>query len=163
VLGGVLDVCLGAVLGIALLYGSRVLVLEGRGPLQSWRLGFGLFGEHPGRSVLLIVISTMVTIMINMAIAVPLAMMMLPFLFHGGDNFDFAHIIPIAIVALPIFLLVSAWMATFGHAYWTLAYRWARPWAADPGTMIASVSPSAPPFTGALSPEPPPEHGPAPA
>src|SRR5207247_4123249 len=75
-----------------------------------------------------------------------------------------AEIIPLILIGLPLYIVVSGWFSTFSNAYWVLGYRWARPWAPPAPGMVAGES--ATPM--AMHPEVPvhptaPESGPAPA
>jgi len=167
VLGGFLDLCLGTVFMLSFAYGARAVVLDGFGPLSGWRAGFRMFGDHPGRSIVLGVTFVMAWIVLGVMILIPILAMvapLLPILLGQGTPLDFAAFVPALIVGVPILLVISAWVATFASAFWTMAYRWARPWPEPPAITETPPMPlAAPPPLPDPGYVPPPESGPAPA
>lgn len=136
---------------VVLTWGSRALVLEGTGPLDSIRRGWRVFRANIGTSLVVWLINVGVSIAAGIALLVPLALLAIPvgvIVYRAGsegmDVAVWAIIALVGVVAVAILALFKAWFTTFGTAYWTIAYRRLVPASGTTGEVAPRQSPTAP-------------------
>jgi hypothetical protein len=116
-------------LGIIYLLGQRALVLDREGVFGSFRSGYRLLIRCPGRVLLVAIIFFVLSLGVSIALLILVLLLGLllavPALILFMADLSTASIVVgvvAAVVLLIAFLVASATIATFNHAYWTLAY-----------------------------------------
>lgn len=116
-------------LGIIFSLGLQALVLDREGVFSSFGRGYRLFVRRPGRVLLIFIISfafslgasialLILTLLLGLILAAPAAALS----FAGLSTTSLVAGVVAAGVLLILFVVASAAVATFNHAYWTLAY-----------------------------------------
>lgn len=116
-------------LGIIVALGLRTLVLDREGVLGSFGSGYGLLVRHPGRVLLVAVIGFALSLGSGLALLIasllPGLLLAVPALILFAANLGTAGVVAgavAAVILLILYLIAAAVVATFNHAYWTLAY-----------------------------------------
>jgi hypothetical protein len=105
-------------------FALRTLVLRGERVTESLRAGWRLFRRNFGRSLLLWLIVFGITLGIGLAILLAALLLAAPAIVLAvtGSPAALAVAIVTGVILVPLLLIASAAVGTFGHGYWTLAF-----------------------------------------
>ena len=109
--------------------GTRALVLEQLGAVDSLRRGYALVKKRLGRLLLVGLLAIAVGIVVGIGLAIIGLALVVPTVlitiaaYASGSSAWWLVIVLAALILLPIFLVIAAFLATQSSTYWTLAFR----------------------------------------
>jgi hypothetical protein len=118
------------VVGIALILGTRAVVLEQRGPVSALGRGFGLLRARLGRVLLV----WLIQVGLGLAAGIGLAIVLIPFFLlgtavavgvgvAGGVGAAVVVAIPLVLLLAVLTLVLAGVAGAYFSTYWTLAFR----------------------------------------
>jgi hypothetical protein len=109
--------------------GTRALVLEQLGAVDSLRRGYALVKKRLGRLLLVGLLAIAVGIVVGIGLAIIGLALVVPTVVitiaaHASGSSAWWLVIVLGVlILLPIFLVIAAFLATQSSTYWTLAFR----------------------------------------
>ncbi len=120
------------IIGLFLTFGSRAIVLENRGVLNSFRRSWNLFRQNITSTVVLAILVLVIGFIVSFVVGIPSAIIMLPLMMSrmpammseaGLALGDYVLLGGAAIIIAIIFSIVGGIVQVFIESLWTLAYR----------------------------------------
>ena len=120
------------IITLFLTFGSRAIVLENQGVIDSFSRSWYLFRKNVGASIILAIIIFVISMVVSFAVAIPAMAIMFPIMMStmpdivSGTGPTFGSYLLIggaSIVVIIIFSVISGVVQVFIEAVWTLAYR----------------------------------------
>jgi len=120
------------ILGLFQIFGSRAIVIEGKGVFQSFARSWTLFRSNLGSTILVALLLFVMVMVAGFAVAVPAMIVMFPIMISMLPDLMFTgfpsigNILLLTAVGLVMglfFVIVYGIFQVFNETLWTLAYR----------------------------------------
>jgi hypothetical protein len=120
------------IIGLFLTFGSRAIVLENRGVLNSFSRSWSVFRQNMGSTIVLAILMVVIGFVVSFIVGIPGAIIMLPLMMStmpammsetGPALGDYVLLGAAGIVIALIFGVVGGIVQVFFESLWTLAYR----------------------------------------
>lgn len=120
------------IIGLFQVFGSRAIVVEDKGVLQSFSRSWGLFRSNVGSTILVALLLFVMAMVVGFLVAVPAMVVMFPIMFSMLPQMmstgfpSMGSIVLLTVVGLVMglfFAIVYGIFQVFNEALWTLAYR----------------------------------------
>ena len=120
------------IIGLFQIFGSRAIVIEDSGVLQSFSRSWGLFKSNVGATILVALLLFVITLIVGLVVAIPAMIVMFPIMFSMLPELmstgfpSMGSIVLLTVVGLVmglLFAIVYGIFQVFNESVWTLAYR----------------------------------------
>ena len=120
------------IIGLFQVFGSRAIVIEDKGVLQSFSRSWQLFRRNVGSTILVALLLFVMVIIVGFVMAIPAMIVMFPIMFSMLPEMmstgfpSMGNILLLTVVGLVMglfFVIVHGIFQVFNEAMWTLAYR----------------------------------------
>ncbi len=120
------------IIGLFRIFGSRAIVIEDNGVLQSFSRSWGLFRNNLGATIIVALLLFVITMVVGFAVAIPAMIVMFPLMFSMLPEMmstgfpSMGSIVLLTAVGLVmglLFAVIYGIFQVFTESLWTLAYR----------------------------------------